>query len=274
VPFANLVSVSFSAFDEFRAATEGPNPKNGLRCTYIGLKREESSSEGLQEPKSPQMLANEFMHSIGLCLTGTRAPRWRKAVETLEADPLFKDEDVSALAFDGEYPPDNWASHATELFSGLSSGHKIVLLTITRLVETVNEKTLILLDEPESHLHPPLLSSFIRALSDLLVNRNGVAIIATHSPVVLQEVPRECVWILQRTGHAVGAGRPEVETFGENVGVLTREVFGLEVVQSGFHQLLKDASERYSSFEGAVEEFNDHLGGEARAILRGLLLTK
>lgn len=47
-----------------------------------------------------------------------------------------------------------------------------------------------LIDEPEGHLHPPLLSAFVRALSELLVNRNGVAIIATHSPVVLQEVPR------------------------------------------------------------------------------------
>jgi predicted ATP-dependent endonuclease of OLD family len=51
-----------------------------------------------------------------------------------------------------------------------------VLLTITRLVETVEERTLVLLDEPEAHLHPPLLSAFVRSLSDLLINRNGVAI--------------------------------------------------------------------------------------------------
>jgi predicted ATP-dependent endonuclease of OLD family len=79
---------------------------------------------------------------------------------------------------------------SSEIFNKLSSGHKIVLLTITRLVETVEEKTLVMLDEPESHLHPPLLSAFIRALSELLILRNGVAIIATHSPVILQEL--EC----------------------------------------------------------------------------------
>ena len=32
----------------------------------------------------------------------------------------------------------------------MSSGHKIVLLTITKLVETVDEKTLVLMDEPEA----------------------------------------------------------------------------------------------------------------------------
>jgi len=76
----------------------------------------------------------------------------------------------------------------------MSTGHAIVLLTTTRLVATVEEKTLVVMDEPESHLHPPLIAAFLRAVSNLIVDRNGVVIIATHSPVVLQEVPKTCVW--------------------------------------------------------------------------------
>ena len=133
---------------------------------------------------------------------------------------------------------------ARNRFERMSSGHAIVLLTMTRLVETVDEKTLVLMDEPESHLHPPLLSAFTRALSDLLNNRNGVAIIATHSPVVVQEVPRSCVWTMERSRAEGATNRPELETFGENVGVLTREIFGLEVTRSGFHHLLKLAAEQ------------------------------
>ena len=64
---------------------------------------------------------------------------------------------------------------------------------MTHLADRVAERTLVLIDEPETHLHPPLLSAFVRAMSDLLIDRNGVAIIATHSPVVLQETPRTCV---------------------------------------------------------------------------------
>ncbi|WP_444822831.1 AAA family ATPase, partial [Vibrio parahaemolyticus] len=56
--------------------------------------------------------------------------------------------------------------------SRMSSGHAIVLFTITRLVDTVGEKSLVLLDEPEGHLHPPLLSAFLRTLSDLLYIKN------------------------------------------------------------------------------------------------------
>ena len=159
------------------------------------------------------------------------------------------------------------------LYRRLSAGHKSVLLTTTKLVESVAEKTLILFDEPESHLHPPLLSAFVRALSDLLVDRNAVAIMATHSPVVLQEVPRSCVWSIRRNGDDLTVHRPQLETFGENVGILTREIFGLEVTQSGFHKLLQDAIGEEQDFGEVVKRFEGQLGGEARAIVRALLLA-
>jgi predicted ATP-dependent endonuclease of OLD family len=141
-------------------------------------------------------------------------------------------------------------------------------------VELVDEKTIVLLDEPEGHLHPPLLAAFIRCLSDLLVKRNGVAIIATHSPVVLQEVPRSCVWKLRRSGAVSVVERPTIETFGENIGVLTREVFGLEVTRSGYHQLLINAVESNLSYQQVVDQFNTQLGAEARAIIQALIAER
>jgi len=192
----------------------------------------------------------------------------------LEADPLFREAYVTGLSRDeAEGALDD--SAVRQVFQRLSAGHKVVLLTITRLVETVDERTLVLIDEPEAHLHPPLLAAFVRALSDLLVRRNGVAIIATHSPVVLQEAPRTCVWILRRSGVNSIADRPEIETFGENVGVLTREVFGLEVTQSGFHRLLERAiAEEAGGHEAVVRRFDGQLGSEAKAIVRGLQATR
>ena len=191
----------------------------------------------------------------------------------LETDPIFRDADVAGLAQDEEKDGDS-SEKAVELFGKLSSGHKIVLLTVTRLVETVEERTLVLLDEPEAHLHPPLLSAFVRSLSDLLINRNGVAIIATHSPVVLQEVPRSCAWKIRRSGREVIAERPEVETFGENLGILTREVFGLEVTHSGFHLLLQNTVDSNVSFESAINKFEGQLGAEAKAILRSMIASR
>ncbi|HPL67672.1 MAG TPA: AAA family ATPase [Smithellaceae bacterium] len=271
--FANLVSVTFSAFDPFQPLPQKKDKSTGPLYSYIGLKRTGSvSSMSSGPPMSHDIPTREFINSVPSCLSGAKRGRWRKALEMLEGDPIFREADVTALVDDSDNP--ELKKHASSLFEKLSSGHKIVLLTITRLVETVAEKTLVLIDEPEAHLHPPLLSAFIRALSNLLTNRNGVAIIATHSPVVLQEVPRNCVWKLRRSGREATAERPEIETFGENVGILTSEIFGLEVTQSGFHKLLLEQVESGRSFDSIVRYFANELGAEAQAIVRALIAAR
>lgn len=148
------------------------------------------------------------------------------------------------------------------------------MLTISKLIEELEESSLVLLDEPESHLHPPLLSTFTRILSNLLVKRNGVGIIATHSPVILQEIPRKCAWIFNRSGSNLKFERPEVETFGENINIITKEVFSFELTNSGFHKLLEDVANKTDSYQEALEYFNNELGMQARAILRALMVTE
>lgn len=267
--FANLISVTFSAFDETEVIPEQRNKSKGINYSYIGLKR---SNEKTDLPKSPTMLKNEFFKSLKLCRKGGRDIRWKKAVKILEGDPIFKQAEVTKLI--DEKDEELFKEKLFKLFNKLSSGHKIVLLTITRLVQSVEERSLILLDEPEAHLHPPLLSAFIRALSNLLVTKNGVAIIATHSPVVLQEVPRDCVWKLRRNGPIMKTERLDLESFGANIGSLTREVFGLEVSHSGFHKLISDASEKFDDYIEAKSYFENKLGDEALSILKALTLIK
>ena len=75
--------------------------------------------------------------------------------------------------------------------------------------------------KPETHLHPPLTGSLVRALEQIVSNHNAMAVLATHSPVVLQEVPSDCVTILERWGDLTTTRRPSMETFAENVGSLT-----------------------------------------------------
>ncbi|MFQ2311591.1 AAA family ATPase [Aeromonas dhakensis] len=161
-----------------------------------------------------------------------------------------------------------------DILERLSSGHAIVLFTITKIISKIEEKTLILLDEPEGHLHPPLLSAFIRALSELLFEQNGVAIIATHSPVVLQEVPRTCVWKINRVGDVIIPYRLDIETFGENVGVLTKEVFGLEVINSGYHSLLSKSVSQHMNYQEILMQYDDQLGMEARSVLKSMIINR
>ena len=186
----------------------------------------------------------------------------------LEADPLFSGLGLSHLA---ELDAETIEDRAGDIFETASSGHKIVLLTLTRLAELVSERTLVLIDEPEAHLHPPLVMALVRAISDLLAKRNGVAILATHSPVVVQEVPTSCVTLLFRAGDAVTVERPEIETFAENLGALTREIFRVEVTESGHHALINEAVQTAESLDDVLEAFNNQLGAEGRALARALL---
>lgn len=272
--FTALVSVSFSAFDPFTPPLDNDDPTQHIKYSYVGLKTVKvDDSMPWSEHKEMENFADDFVKSLGNCLRFEQTKkRWIRAIRFLESDENFADMDLNRLAEEGGY--DRLHEIKDTLFKKMSSGHAIVLLTMTKLVERVEEKTLVLMDEPESHLHPPLLSAFTRALSDLLANRNGVAIIATHSPVVLQEVPKRCVWKLRRNRLIANADRPVSETFGENVGVLTREIFHLEVDKSGFHDLLAKSVAEGGSFDAIVAEYRGAIGFEGRAILRSLIATR
>jgi len=272
---SNLVSVSFSAFDAFEPLSAPQDRTKGITYHYVGLKRVGAPKDDADRVKGPRAIASEMTKSARVCLRGARRTRWVRALRLLESDPIFSAAGIADAADDvgSGTSEDEVLENIGATFKLLSSGHKIVLLTITRLVETVSEKSLVLLDEPEAHLHPPLLSAFVRALSDLLIDRNGIAIIATHSPVVLQEVPRSCVWKIDRIGESGRISRPQIETFGENVGTLTNEVFGLEVISTGFHRLLREAAERHAheGYEAALDALGGQVGTEGRSILRALV---
>jgi predicted ATPase len=267
---SNVVSVSFSAFDAFEPISVPHDRTKGVTYHYVGLKKVGAKNDEAAAPKNPAALSREMTFSAQVCLVGARKPRLQRALRLLESDPIFAGVGLADLLYEAENDQEI-LEELPRIFRLLSSGHKIVLLTVTKLVETVEEKSLVLLDEPEAHLHPPLLSAFVRALSDLLTNRNGMAIVATHSPVVLQEVPRSCVLKLQRSGNVLEAGPPKIETFGENVGTLTDEIFGLEVTATGFHKMLADVAAHAGSYEEALAEFHGQLGAEGRAILRAMI---
>jgi len=290
--FANIVNVSFSVFDT-PILEEDFEEGFPIQYKYVGLMKPGSI-------KSRDSLTNEFIDCTFNFYRNTSKMRlWKDSIKILESDNTFVDLEIGEWI--AEYLIKQWIGEIKEMeehtekltleerqhllkekhnenvsdkFSKLSSGHKIILLTIANLIDLVEEKTVVFLDEPEEHLHPPLVAAFIQALSNLLIYRNGVGIVATHSPVIVQEVPKKCVWILQRQGVYLIPRRPEIETYGENLGELTTEIFGYEVINSGFHKELKNAVEKSISYEDAKEIFDGQLGKEAKSILRAYMHDK
>ncbi|MFE4370864.1 AAA family ATPase [Streptomyces sp. NPDC056835] len=270
--FVNVVSVTFSPFDRLAGSADGSG-QAAASHVHVGLRKagDELGSS------TDRFLAIEFMSSLMEVLASPQNILWFQCLALLSRDPHFADLPIHALAqrvvaHGGENDLRRRLGQVlVQAFDELSSGHAIVLLTITKLVGHVAEQSLVLIDEPEAHLHPPLLASFIQTLSHLLTNRNGVALIATHSPVVLQEVPRSCVLKLSRNGNHSRARRPRIETYGENVGVLTHEIFGLEVMQSGFYSEIENAVAKFATYDEVLGHFDQQLGDEAKSLVRILL---
>lgn len=264
--FSSLISVAFSAFDPFQL----PEEKEDSWYHYIGLT--DYASEDGAIIKSKNEISDEFAKGLDQCFEDERRRfRWVQAIETLQSDDNFAEMDLLSLV---NLRGEKLNARALYLIGKMSSGHSIAVLTMTLLVAKIKEKTLVLFDEPESHLHPPLLSALMRSLSQLLHTRNAVAIIATHSPVVLQEIPKSCVWKVYRSKVSSEKKRPSSETFGENVGTLTREVFGLEVERSGFHTVLSDLVSKGGTFNQIMDELEGSLGAEARGILKAMVVNR
>ena len=259
--FTKIMLVAFSAFDESKIMSKSKKFKK------IGLT---VSTETNLESPSQQKFVVDFTRSFKSCVLGVKQGLLQKALGTLSNDPLFMEADLLSICSRETFDE----SKLQDTFTKLSSGHKIILLSITNIVDEVEEKTLVFLDEPEGHLHPPLLSAYIRALSDLLIEKNGIAIIATHSPVILQEVPSSCVWKLNRAGLACKGERLGVESFGQDIATLTSDVFGLELTHSGYHELLYQLTKSGASYETIIEQMKGQLGFEGRAVLKAIVVDR
>ncbi|MBF7019884.1 AAA family ATPase [Staphylococcus sp. 18_1_E_LY] len=262
--FANALLVSFSIFDDNTNILKHINNNKNTKLNYIGVQK---WNDDKLLNKSNEELANEFCESVEQILKKSDGSdeRWDKIVELLNIEQLELNlSNIDELKKDDK-------EEFEQIFKALSSGQKIVILTLTKMIEHVVEKTLILIDEPEMYLHPPLLASYMRAISKLLIEQNGVGIIATHSPIVMQELRRDCINIVKGFQDKRTITKPRIETYGENVGSLIREVFGLEVEKTGYYQQLLLEVEAGKNYEELVEEYQDSIGKEAKSILRVLI---
>lgn len=150
---------------------------------------------------------------------------------------------------------------------------------------------LFLIDEPENSLHPPYIATLIKIIKDFQdINIYSSTIIATHSPMIVQEFTSDMVRIVRREVDEAGnhirqnLEMPSFETYGENIGILTDRIFGRDPLNTGFRQTLKDIVNSLPKNElfspGVREEYIypkigvTSLGMEASMVLNGLISSR
>lgn len=293
--FASVLGVAFSVFDnslfieqdKYYEKNENKNKKLTLDeeyvfnnvYKYVGLIYKEQKN-GATKVKSVNELNREFIVALKT-LTRNRANSNLLDVicDNLILDRMFdKSGFINNILLYKELFLKKKEDESLQLlkkikkdFNRLSSGHKIIVLSLVLIAERIKEKTIVLIDEPETHLHPPLLSTYIRALSELLRKRNSLAIIATHSPVILQEIPKKCAFRIERKGAKMNFKELGIETFGTNIDTLTREVFGLELLDTGFYNYIENNIDFDKDFQSNLEKFNGNVGELGRMIIQSKL---
>ncbi|WP_258045384.1 AAA family ATPase [Escherichia coli] len=109
----------------------------------------------------------------------------------------------------------------------LSSGEISFIKFCVQVCLYIENGTLLLIDEPETHLHPSFINKFMALLDNLLEKTGSSAIIATHSVYLVREVFKEQVTILRRRDDGVIVSeKPRLSTFGANIGNISYFVFG------------------------------------------------
>ena len=297
IGFMRVITISYSAFDSFvipgidvrnLAQTTDDIESGSGRFVFCGLRdivaevkedlksTEKSKSKKLSSErrhttrlKSLDGLAAEFGRLINDIRSADLMELFESALEPLLSETSFVNlnNQLEALSKASQ-------KEAAAFFLEWSTGHKIALHVVASLVRNTKSQSLVLFDEPETHLHPPLMAALMQSVRIVLTDLNAFCVIATHSPVLLQETLAEHVRYIRRVGETLQIGRPNLETFGENVGVLTYSSFGLTASSTDFHDVLNLLVKGCETIDEVSEFFPQGLSGQAMSYVLTKLYEK
>lgn len=153
-------------------------------------------------------------------------------------------------------------------FYQLSSGELSFIKFAAQASLNIENGSLLLLDEPETHLHPNFISRFALLLDTLLELTGSSAIIATHSAYFVREVFREQVSVLGIEENQIIVRAPLMQTFGADVGALSYFVFGEDEPSRLAINVEKRLIKKELSWPKLYEKYKDDLSLEFLNSLR------
>ena len=139
----------------------------------------------------------------------------------------------------------------------LSSGHRVFFKFAVSFLSYIDLGTLVILDEPETHLHPNLVCDFMNLVYEVLTATKSIAVVATHSAYVVREVPTHCahVYLVDDEGRAT-ENQVYLRTLGANIENISQAVFG-DSNATKFHQKIADEMvKKNRDFDSIVENFS------------------
>lgn len=237
--FSKVIAVSFSAFDSF----EIPRKTADFYYVYCGLK----DSKG--ELYTEKGLKLRFHSSWKKIDNNKRFDKW------LNLLPFFLDKELIDEFI--VVTEDSWnftvdIKGFNSVSKKLSSGQSILLYIITEIVANIRYASLLIYDEPETHLHPNAISQLVNAIYELTNEFQSYCILATHSPLIIRELLSRNVYIMERDESVLSVRKPLSETFGENLTVITEDIFGNNDIPNQYKTILNRLVKSGKSYDEIV----------------------
>lgn len=248
--FSKVIAISYSAFDKFTR----PQKDKSFSYKYCGLKDEEGKL--LTGPK----IVENYKESVELIINQNRQNTWYKVMQTIV------DEDLADMFYEEIFENQNYEIVNNKTSKKLSSGQSFLMYVITEVLAHIRENSILLFDEPEMHLHPNAIANFVRMQEILLERFDSYSIVATHSPIILQEIPSRYVNVFERQGNVPMVYKLGIESFGENIDVLTEQVFKTMEVEDNYKNILKELSKKHA-YKKVLKLFDDKLSLNAKTYL-------
>ena len=253
-PFTKIICLSYSLFDSFRR----PKPSKRYSYVYCGIRDNKDEIDRSE-------LKNRHVESLKLIN--------RKRTNEIWYNSLSAFVDLSKLGYelsDWFYKIENIDEIARRKnVVNLSSGHSILVYTLTELIAHITENSLVVFDEPETYLHPNAIANLINVLNEIAVKFDSFFILSTHSPILIQQLSSKNVFVFEREGNTPSTRRLDIESFGENLTTITKHIFETNEVKDGYKKLLEELS-KLLTYEEVESLFNGRLGLNASIFLSNL----
>jgi ABC-type lipoprotein export system ATPase subunit len=237
--FSRVIAVSYSAFDTF----EIPKKTATFNYLYCGLKDENG------ERMTDRALLLRFHNTWKKIKKQERMSQWVKILSNF-LDKEIIDEFIILKKHEFEVSLDGF----TKTRKMLSSGQSILLYIITEIVANIRYDAIILYDEPETHLHPNAITQLMNTIYELVNEFQSYCIIATHSPLIIRELLSKNVFVMERESNYPSLRKIGIETFGENLTVLTEEVFGNRSIPKQYKLILERLVNNGMSYDEIINE--------------------
>lgn len=261
--FSKVIAVSYSIFDTFKI----PKKTATFNYVYCGLRNDKG------ELLTEKGLLLRFHNTWKKIREKNRIMQWQKVLLN------FLEEDTV-----GEFIVSKNATELDVSIEGfnrvrrkLSSGQSIILYIISQIVANIRYDSLLLFDEPETHLHPNAITQLMNTIYSLVDEFESYCILATHSPLIVRECFSSNVYVMERHENTASVRKIGMESFGENLTVLTEEVFGNKEVVKHYKKLIEEMVARNKTYDQVVREIESDdipLSLNAKIYIKSLMNNK